>query len=81
MGSASGILWLAGLAAIPAATLIASDTVGASLTKLRTEKQLDEILELPLPLWWTTDVRAWQDLCIHRTLQQIGGLEFPGFRQ
>ena len=64
MGSATGVPWLAGIAAIPAATLIASDTLGTYLIKHRTEKQLEGVLELPPPSWWTTDVRAWQNLCL-----------------
>jgi hypothetical protein len=34
------------------------------LTKFRIEKQQEDVLELPPPSWWATDVRAWQDLCI-----------------
>jgi hypothetical protein len=64
MGSASGIPWLAGISAIPVATLIASDTIGSLLIKYRIEKQQDDVLELPPPSWWATDARAWQDICI-----------------
>jgi hypothetical protein len=58
IGSASGSMVIAGLTAIPAAAM----TVAPALAKLREKKE--DILELPVPPWWTSDTPAWNNLCI-----------------
>ena len=61
IGSASGSLWIAGLTAVPAAGLAASDTIGSILTKLKVKNE--ELLELPMPPWWTNGAESWQATC------------------
>lgn len=58
IGGASGNIPLAALAAIP---LAATQTVGPLLAR-STSKQ-DQVLEIPLPSWWTESNAAWQGVC------------------
>ncbi len=60
IGSASNNIWLAGLAALPAASLAASGTVGSQLSVLTAE---EKTIEIPVPSWWQRDARSWQNLC------------------
>jgi hypothetical protein len=62
-GSATSIPWLAALLTIPVAVLIASDTIGSQVAKLRSRK-LNEEIELVVPDWWTRDTRSWQNVCM-----------------
>jgi hypothetical protein len=62
VGSASGNLLFAGLSALPAAILSASDTISTYIDKLQSNKQ--DMLELPVPQWWTSDTRSWQNVCV-----------------
>lgn len=57
IGSASGSMVIAGLAAVPAAVM----TVGPALAKLKEKKE--DTLELPVPPWWTSDTSTWNNLC------------------
>lgn len=57
IGSASGGMLIAGLTACPAAVL----TVEPILTKLKSRKE--ELLELAIPPWWTSDTITWDNLC------------------
>jgi hypothetical protein len=57
IGSASGSMVIAGLTAVPAAIM----TVGPALAKLKEKKE--DVLELPVPPWWTSDTSTWNDLC------------------
>ncbi len=58
IGSATGNVWLAGLTAIPGASLTASDTLKPLLAKKK-----EEHLELPVPPWWTESLQSWQIAC------------------
>ncbi|HLZ80850.1 MAG TPA: hypothetical protein VKP04_04400 [Ktedonobacteraceae bacterium] len=62
-GGATSIPWLAALLSLPSAILLASDTIGAQVAKL--ESQKDELipLEISRPGWWTSDSRSWQNVC------------------
>lgn len=57
IGSASGNVKVAELAAIPAAVL----AVESILAKLKSEEQ--GVLELPVPSWWTSDASTWNNIC------------------
>lgn len=61
IGSASGNLLFAGLAAVPAAGMTAFDTLGPVFAKQKAKK--DELLELPMPPWWTGSLPSWEGLC------------------
>jgi hypothetical protein len=61
IGSATGNIWIAGLTAVPAAGLTASDTIGSMLAKLKVKKE--ELLELPTPPWWTRATSDWEGIC------------------
>ncbi len=58
IGSGSGIMWLAGATALPAAGFAASDTLGPLL-----QKNKEEYLSLPVPRWWSSSAAAWQAVC------------------
>ncbi len=62
IGAASGSMVFAGLAAIPAAALAGSDTIGSLLVRFKLRQ--DEFLELPVPPWWRSDFSFWQGLCV-----------------
>ncbi|GAC1654503.1 MAG: hypothetical protein NVS4B12_26660 [Ktedonobacteraceae bacterium] len=57
IGSASGSMLIAGFTAVPAAVL----AVEPILAKLKARKE--ELLELPMPPWWTSDSITWNNLC------------------
>src|ERR1700732_3487203 len=57
IGSASGNMLIAGLTAVPAGVL----AVEPILAKLKSSKE--ELLELPVPPWWTSDGITWNNLC------------------
>jgi tetratricopeptide (TPR) repeat protein len=61
IGSASGNLLFAGLSALPLGILTASGTLVPLLHNSSTQQE--EILELPKPAWWTSDIHAWQGVC------------------
>jgi hypothetical protein len=61
VGAASGSIMFAGLAAIPAVALANTDSIGSLLSRSR-QKQ-DELLELPAPPWWRSDISSWRGLC------------------
>jgi TIR domain-containing protein len=58
IGSATGNVVLAGLTALPGASLAALDQLGPQLSRKH-----DEQLELPMPPWWTRDAASWQNTC------------------
>ncbi len=58
IGSASGITWVAGVTALPAAGLAAAGTLKPLL-----QKKKDVYLELPIPHWWTGSAAAWEATC------------------
>jgi nucleoside phosphorylase len=62
IGSASGNIWIAGLTALPAASLSASETIGSEFRKLKAAPKEEQIV-LPVPGWWPRDSRTWQNLC------------------
>src|SRR2546428_1076639 len=57
IGSATGNIWIAGAAAVPAA-IAASDTLKSLL-----QKKQEEHLELSAPPWWTKSGQSWQITC------------------
>ena len=57
IGSATGNIWIAGAAAVPAA-IAASDTLKSLL-----QKKQEEHLELSAPPWWTKSAQSWQITC------------------
>jgi hypothetical protein len=61
IGSASGNLLFAGLSAVPVAGMTAFDTLGSVFAKQKSKQ--DELLELPMPPWWTGGLPSWQGLC------------------
>lgn len=58
IGSASGITWIAGVTALPAASLATPGTLKPLL-----QKKKEVYLELPIPHWWTGSATAWQATC------------------
>jgi hypothetical protein len=62
IGAASGNIVFARLTAIPAAALADTDTIGSLLARFRPKH--DELLELPAPIWWRSDIACWQGLCV-----------------
>jgi len=61
IGSASGNLLFAGLSAVPIAGMTAFDSLGSVFAKQKSRQ--DELLELPMPPWWTGGLPSWQGLC------------------
>jgi hypothetical protein len=56
IASSTGNPLLAGLAAIPAAGFASHHATIDQLGRLRTRKE--QYLEIPLPSWWTHDIRS-----------------------
>src|SRR5712691_6636760 len=61
IGSAGGNLLFAGLSVVPVAGMTAFDTLGSVFAKQKSKQ--DEVLELPMPPWWTDGLPSWQGLC------------------
>ncbi len=61
IGSTTGNPVLAGLSAIPAASLASYDAVRDQLGWFKTQKE--KTLEIHAPSWWRRDIQAWQNLC------------------
>jgi hypothetical protein len=59
VGGATGNLFIAGVAAIPQAL------ASSGILKTLLEKKQEELLELPVPPWWTDEpqVQSWQAVC------------------
>src|SRR5947209_7021857 len=63
VGSASGNLLFAGLAALPPAILVAYDTIKGSLQAGKLNMQEEKPLEIPAPFGWKSDIPSWKSLC------------------
>lgn len=61
IGSASNNMVFAGIAALPAAVLASSATLGSILSKFRSQQE--KVVLLDQPSWWASDIRSWQNLC------------------
>lgn len=56
----SAALW-AGLTVLPGASLTAYDLIKSEVNKIQSQEK--EKLEVPIPSWWASDSRSWQNVC------------------